>query len=72
MDWQTAMTAARDWAAQSSLDFSVGTVLENERKISFKAPWGSFYITVPEKIGSEEWVRFLIIVLVYTQTSVHK
>lgn len=56
MDWQAAMTAAKDWAAQSSLGFSVGTVVENERKISFKAPWGSFYVTIPEKIGSEEWV----------------
>ena len=56
MEWQAAMTAARDWAAQSSLGFSVGTVVENERKISFKAPWGSFYVTIPEKIGSEEWV----------------
>lgn len=59
MDWQAATTAARDWAAQSSQGFSVGTVVENERKISFKAPCGSFYVTVPENIGSEEWVTFV-------------
>lgn len=56
MDWNGAVSSARRWAAASSLGFSVVGVSEDERKISFRAPCGSFYVSVPEKIGSEEWV----------------
>lgn len=57
MDWKNSVSGARDWAARSSLGFSVTGVDEEERKISFTAPCGSFYLTVPEKIGSDEWVH---------------
>ena len=57
MDWHDAVTVANDWATGNSQGFSVNGVVENERKISFKSPCCSFYVTVPEKIGSEEWVR---------------
>ena len=57
MDWNGTVAAAKDWAAGSSLGFSVDGHEQEERKISFKAPCGSFYVTVPEKIGTEEWVN---------------
>ena len=57
MDWDGAVTTAHEWASKSSLGFSVDAIEAEDRKISFKAPCGSFYLTVPEKIGSEEWVN---------------
>ena len=57
MDWDGVVAAAKEWATRNSLGFSVSGIEERERKISFRASCGSFYITVPEKIGLEEWVK---------------
>ena len=56
MDWNGVVSSAKRWAAASSLGFSVTGISEDVRRVSFRAPCGSFYVTVPEKIGSEEWV----------------
>lgn len=56
MEWERVVAAAKEWATKNSLGFSVSGVEEGERKISFRAPCGSFYVTVPDKIGAEEWV----------------
>lgn len=65
MDWDGALAAAKEWVAKSSLGFSVNAVVEEDRKISFQAPCGSFYVTVPEKIGSEEWVPWICCKIVH-------
>lgn len=56
MDWEGAVATAREWATRNVQGFSISGVEEEERKISFRAPCGSFYVTVPDKIGVEEWV----------------
>ncbi len=38
----------------------MSAVDEKSRKVSFRAPSCSFYITVPEKLGTEEWVKISI------------
>ena len=57
MEWDRVVAAAKEWASKNSLGFSISGVEEGERKISFRAPNGSFYVTVPDKIGAEEWVK---------------
>ena len=57
MEWDRVVAAAKEWASKNSLGFSISSVEEGERKISFRAPSGSFYVTVPDKIGAEEWVK---------------
>ena len=42
------------------------------RKISFRAPCGSFYVTVPEKMGSEEWVSIVWFVWVDQLVTRHR
>jgi hypothetical protein len=56
MEWDRVVAAAEEWASKNSLGFSVSGVEEGERKISFRAASGSFFVTVPDKIGTEEWV----------------
>lgn len=55
--WEGVVSQARRWAGRSALGFAVSSVEEGTRKISFRAPCGSFYVTVPENVGSDEWVR---------------
>lgn len=57
MALEKLVSEARRWAGESALGFTVSEVEEGTRKISFRAPCGSFYVTVPENVGSEEWVR---------------
>lgn len=57
MEWDRVVAAAEEWTSKNSLGFSISGVEEGERKISFRAPSGSFYVTVPDKIGAEEWVQ---------------
>ena len=59
MEWERVVATAKEWSAKNSLGFSVSSVEEEERKISFRAPCGSFYITIPDKIGAEEWVSLI-------------
>ena len=54
--WEGIVSEARGWAARSALGFAVSSVEDVTRKISFRAPCGSFYVTVPENLGSDEWV----------------
>ena len=49
------MSGAEEQERYHSREWGGGT-----RKISFRAPCGSFYVTVPENVGSEEWVRAVI------------
>ena len=58
MDWKNVVSSCRQWADQSAEGFTVTNVEEDSKKVSFRAPSCSFYITVPEKIGSEEWVIY--------------
>lgn len=60
MALEKLVSEANRWADESALGFTVSGVEEGTRKISFRAPCGSFYVTVPENVGSEEWVRVLI------------
>ncbi len=57
MAWEGVVSEARKWACGSTLGFTVTAIDEGSKKISFSGPLGSFYATVPEKIGLEEWVR---------------
>ena len=57
MALEKLVSEAKRWADESALEFTVSRVEEGTRKISFRAPCGSFYVTVPENVGSEEWVR---------------
>lgn len=59
MALEKLVSEAKRWADESALGFTVSGVTEGTRKISFRAPCGSFYVTVPENVGSEEWVRVL-------------
>ena len=56
MSWKKAEDAAREWAQDNGAGFVVTAADKEARSISFRAPCGSFYVTVPEKTGSEEWV----------------
>jgi len=38
------------------MGFTVTAVEEEDRRVSFRAPAASFHLTIPEKIGIEEWV----------------
>ena len=63
MSWEKAEDEARKWALGSDADFALTAADKEARKINFRAPCGSFYVTVPEKTGEEEWV--------YTCTNSH-
>ena len=60
MAWESCALEARKWVDGIALGFAVSTLDEEARRISFRSPVGSFYITVPEKTGQDEWVRFLV------------
>ena len=65
------MEAGR-WAGESALGFTMSRVEQGMRKISFRAPCGSFYVTVPENMGSEEWVSIVWLVWVDQLAARHR
>ena len=56
MSWEKAEDEAREWAQHNGAGFNVIATDKEARSITLRAPCGSFYVTVPEKTGSEEWV----------------
>ena len=59
MAWEKAVVEARHWAEGSAVGFTVIAADVESKRIAFRAPCGSFYVTVPEKSSGEEWVRLL-------------
>ena len=69
------VSEAGRWAGESTLGFTMSGAEEQERyhsrewgggtrKISFRAPCGSFFVTVLENVDSEEWVSIVWLVWV--------
>ena len=56
MAWTDTVSEARKWADASAQGFTVSAVDDEARKITLRAPSGSFYVVVPESIGAEDWV----------------
>ena len=56
MSWEKAEVDARRWARESAAGYAVTAADKETRRISFRAPCGSFYVNVPAKPGEEEWV----------------
>ena len=47
---------ARSWIDATSAGVEEAGVDEEERKITFKTPSRTFYVTVPQQLGEDEWV----------------
>lgn len=54
MDFSEAVSRAKLWSSEDSRGIELSGVKESERRLDFKCPAGSFFVTVPQK--QEEWV----------------
>ena len=55
-EWCRWSAEAARWAEGNGWGFSVAGTEESARNIFLSAPCGSFFVTVPEHVGTEEWV----------------
>lgn len=61
MSWQNAVDSSQEWLQDSGKDFTLTNTDREARVIHFRASHGSFYVTVPEKQGIEEWVYIILL-----------
>ena len=60
LEMDPIVAQARHWNEKSSSGIEVSRVDEEERQITFRTAHTSFYVTVPQRLGDEEWVSLFI------------
>ena len=58
MEWPRAVEVSQEWTKGNGGEFKLASTHEESRRIDLASPRGSFYVTVPEKPGTE-WVLCL-------------